>query len=351
MLIVENFDSFKNLTQLSYDIIDNWSKKIKEYFQKKLLQDPKLKNSFTDNPIYILDYVPPFTLNSENLKLKYNDKINDFIKNFSLEIKLDLSKKNKNIRGHFITGYYVNEIILYLDYDELKKISFDEKDSFNYLNFYSILITHKDTLDHEIKHALDYHISNTKAFYTKQNISHFKKKRQNSYNSVKDRDIDYLKLPHEINARFHATLVKLSEQKYYLESWENFLKGFKDIFNGWDLLSDEQKKKIINKIYIIYDNLSKKPKLTLKEILEFIKRIKNKYDVNLEYNEKDHIILVNWDHVNNKLLNIFIKYNKIYKLSFAFKKIDDKWLNKYDNIEETDILKIFYDIDYIYWLK
>lgn len=197
--------------------------------------------------------------------LEYNE-LKDFINDekfgniMIIPIKdRNLSKKrlgDYNERG-MITLYYSDDLLSELrkaKHKLLKESDFKEVDFSD--NAFQILKTHFfDTLLHELQHVYDDYRSDGK--YSKHLTSDFfKNKHTADLLHSKDRlsgeekdfinniNKQYLKFPHEINARFTQAISKID----FTKDWTSVLKSFKYNFHGWDLMSDKYKKKLIRKL-------------------------------------------------------------------------------------------------------
>lgn len=63
---------------------------------------------------------------------------------------------------------------------------------------------------------------------------------------------EYLKLPYEISARFTDTLYKMKIKQF--KSVESFISRFIKLFSGWNLLTEDQQKRIKKRLAIHYVN-------------------------------------------------------------------------------------------------
>jgi hypothetical protein len=132
----------------------------------------------------------------------------------------------------------------------------------NTFNFaHRIVKKYHSTLVHEIQHAVDDYLSNGK--YRDKN--HAKAKDQLYNNQNYD---DYYKLSHEINARYTQTVSDMGYSTGYVDkwgfavspsefNWDNYLKCFQNRFIGWDLITDEQRKRLISRLSQQYSYMTR----------------------------------------------------------------------------------------------
>jgi hypothetical protein len=135
------------------------------------------------------------------------------------------------------------------------------------------------TLLHELQHAYDGFISDGEALKntqddinrkkrrdlaTKINTGEFTPEEEAEYNKSYN---DYLNYTYEINARFAQTIktVRFIETVYgdspregfskKLVDWNRVVKQFKGLFRGWDVASDKMKKRLVGRLYKIYNRV------------------------------------------------------------------------------------------------
>ncbi len=164
------------------------------------------------------------------------------------------------------------DISVHYDYNELKESidsMINEKDKqgrlFSVSDIYAKLYNRfYSTLVHEIQHAYDDYRSGGMAYQTKQYINYLKKYEPQIKDNIIQSQVDdfekykaYLNLPHEIWARFSQTIHELQFYDvdfgthsfiYKMIPMNEVIKRFAYKFNGYRVLSDDMKKKLIRKI-------------------------------------------------------------------------------------------------------
>lgn len=188
-----------------------------------------------------------------------------------------------------------------------KKEKMDDKDL--YFTFWYAFVS---TLEHEIQHVYDDYRSNTKLYRTKQ-FDKYKQKyhlptgaeiKINDPEQINKRHQDYLRLQHEIWARFTQTINNpkfrmtkldfaktkdgIDYLKYEMLPIDEVVKNFKREFVGWNVMSDKIKRTLISRVVQYWhkeqDKLSDKNKESIereikakkdKEVVHELKQIKN----------------------------------------------------------------------------
>lgn len=121
---------------------------------------------------------------------------------------------------------------------------------------------------HELQHAYDAWRSGGKFTHSKETFTHKddKIKGEKSYDSLYK---SYLKLPHEISARFEQAIkdIKFNERdwdnnrKFKITTpWDSIYKSFKLTFNGWEDMTPKIQKNLTRRLsqyYHKYDDLAK----------------------------------------------------------------------------------------------
>ncbi|MFW6219892.1 MAG: hypothetical protein ACOC33_03550 [bacterium] len=198
------------------------------------------------------------------------DDLKEFIENANISITVQ-PKKNDSHKGDYGTypdGKYnprdERDITIYVDYglleerinEKLKERNnnMTQSDLFNIL-FYSLYTT----LIHELQHAYDDYRSGGKALQTKEFKKYIQDKTRDKINSDLESAKKYLNLPHEIWARFTQAVDRISfyEADYEKDKYgfqfkmvplKKLAKDFARKFDGFSILSDKMKRKLINKI-------------------------------------------------------------------------------------------------------
>ncbi len=211
------------------------------------------------------------------------NKIGDMIENINIGIYF-IEKRGKEL-GRFTMkhqGLYIIDLMLTTDtYFKIQKeidsyqgeiIDKDERYSFYRWNVEQF----ESTLVHELIHAYDAYRSKGK-FASQQNNDKYQEIQRKSQNaklksklSVDDIDkltrahTQYLRLPHEINARFNQQVRNVikkginqfdKEFNFTIISFDEFYKKFIDGFIGWDQMTPKIKKNIQKKVYKFYYDL------------------------------------------------------------------------------------------------
>lgn len=120
-------------------------------------------------------------------------------------------------------------------------------------------------LAHELQHAYDYFISSGKMFMRKKTQKYFDIVQ--SYNIKSDSTPEesnkifkkYLRLPHEVNARFTQAFQKIRMFKSngfnakIKKPFETVLSDFKMYYDHWDDLSPTMQRRLIQRLYTMWD--------------------------------------------------------------------------------------------------
>jgi hypothetical protein len=257
----ETYQSVSEIKQLASDILMKTAEKNVENFNNK----------------HVFDYLYGIHL-SEIDTYKYTDLV-DFIKNINIQIYY-VPKENNGIYGNY-SVYNIKskkefnpnasrEINAFYDYQDLK----NDIDSYIKQNngiddkilYIKIFYKFYNTLIHELQHAYDDYRSKTMAFNTKQNKSYRNKydtavntnQNQNELQYDLEKNKAYLNLPHEIWARFTQAVTKTYFSTVDFKSdntitnlmypIDKVVDNFKRNFQGYHLLSDNMKKKLLNKV-------------------------------------------------------------------------------------------------------
>lgn len=181
--------------------------------------------------------------------------LNDFIENSNLAIVF--FKSNPKNRGGFIEDQDDNgqlTIGININYDkfygELSKQRLTSNDE-RQVKINAVNNIFKPIMVHELQHAYDHYRSNGNFKNTKKTHEFIGKYGDNIENWDKDPELlkNYYNLPHEIWARFSQAAYKLDLNK----DINQFYQDFKNSFYKYELLSDEDKKRLGKAIYKYYD--------------------------------------------------------------------------------------------------
>lgn len=209
-------------------------------------------------------------MNYEMINMIYNASdyklLIPFITKFTLNIEITNDMKSNNLRGMFLPDDEENYketgwIFLNFDLPQLKQniqqgyVKFNDKQqAFKH----GLIKTYKEVLVHELQHAYDYY--RTKGKFVNNKLTYDYKKDINKatdmnsitvIDNIFDENIQkkYFNLPHEIWARFTETINQLDLSM----NFNDLLIDFKKKFRKFDIISDEQKKRVIKALYKYYN--------------------------------------------------------------------------------------------------
>lgn len=216
----------------------------------------------------------------------------------------------------------------------------DEKDL--YFTFWYAFVS---TLEHEIQHAYDDYRSSSNIYRAKTYNKYIEKYHLPSGAEIKiddpekisQRHQEYLKLQHEIWARFTQTInsprFRMTKAdfgvtsdgveflKYEMVPLEEVVKNFKREFSGWNIMTDKVKRALINRVVQYWhkeqESLSaknkesinreiqaKKKKETIQELREIVSHIKKINEGKKKKDNGDEIHLPELTMKKKTLLNI-----------------------------------------------
>ena len=128
------------------------------------------------------------------------------------------------------------------------------------------------TLLHELQHAYDAWRSKNK-FVNNTKMGKFRNKQTSNDSDEDDKYNSYLKLQHEVNARFSQALEAITLYDYNfgkdptkafnkrtMRPFDTVLNDFKQSFNGWNVMSPSVQKRLVNRISKMYHEASDKIK-------------------------------------------------------------------------------------------
>lgn len=256
--IIETYQSISEIKNLASDVI----KKIAENNMQRVKDGEKITYLYgiylneIDSSKY--DEIKDF-IDESNIAISINDKWSHNPKG-SYSVIMSKDKHEFNPKSGREIDIYVDKIVEL--YSKINK-KIEENPDYNEQDLYFDLFYEVyDALIHELQHAYDDFRSKNKVYQSKQ----FNKYREKYMQGVEDnidqeakKFVKYLNLPHEIWARFSQAMYRVSFVTWDRErSKEDFLfkmKPIKDVvrefkyeFNGFKLLSDKMKRKLINKV-------------------------------------------------------------------------------------------------------
>lgn len=252
-MIFESFTEFLNETYSSSKELVNLTKDI----LKKVTTETKKENINNNIKGWILDLISDRIYSIDNISMFQNSKfkeLDNFIKKSNLKIFFmndDFWKQHKKLSGNDDTiAFYENSSIY------LRTPNDDHIDSF-LTGKKSLLNYEYDTdLLHELQHAFDDFRS--KNLYNTQkdlNIKELEKVLKNQEKKFKIKDIEYLNLRYEVDARFAEalSLTIFADDNYINPNFDSALSDFK-LFFDLDVLIPSERKRILNlfgKFYIM----------------------------------------------------------------------------------------------------
>lgn len=270
-ILKEDYASIKEIQEFAVDIL---------LFTAKKEVESVIRQSKTEKGFQYMFSTRIIDVYQENPK-KY-PVLADFIINSRIRISFDKSRDN-SVRGSYSasnTGvnynrYKEKEITLYLDNNFFKQMTDaykneDVETADDYDLYSSLWRQVHSTLEHELQHAYDDFRSNTKLYNTKSAIKYSNKYEVPGFEDsegLTDAEKDekyksYLKLQHEIVARFTQTINKLDfvtadfdktpDGVDYLKSvmypLNKVLKNFTLQFHGWPLMTEKVKRTLLRKV-------------------------------------------------------------------------------------------------------
>ena len=272
-LLNEDFQSTKEIRKLSGDII-------------KLLADKNLDNVNQN----LNDKIKFNSVKLSDINPSSYIKLNQFIQNYNLSIELvenitnlykgnyaSFIKERGVTRAGDIELYYHDNLIDSLK-DELKYTN----GKIDNLRLYSIFyFKFANNLMHELQHVYDDYRSLGKALKS-QDVYDTKYNKASSNSKIINlqQAKDYLNLPHEIWARFTQAIDRIYFYSldfndkgvvYEMYPMEKVAKEFKKQFKGFDILTDDMKRRLIKAVIQFWhfeqDDLKKDGKLNENNLL------------------------------------------------------------------------------------
>jgi hypothetical protein len=219
-------------------------------------------------------------------KTKSNySKISDFLRNFKLVVKFSRSLGDDSTLGKFkpysdddgllILKLSPQQIKESLERHVLTKLSGpinEQTIEFMVDNVYKDIITDemRDTIAHELQHAYDSWRSK-RMYVANKTVAKYRADYPDENAPITPQQYkDYLRLPHEINARFTETIknlkliVKNSDGSFDMVPFDKLKKEFEIKFEGFNVIKPKMASSLIKRLYTYY--LSVREKLLKKGI-------------------------------------------------------------------------------------
>lgn len=172
--------------------------------------------------------------------------------------KLTLRIQDKGNKGRANVAFYssdYDEIVFLASADELEKTydelnrKFGDTNDFNGLvDLYTFLPNMKPYLLHELQHWHD-DVKSGSNYRNNKSEANYRKNVKGSPTSQKEFD-QYLKLPHEIIARFTELLPSLRRQD--IQSGQDLIHFFRVFFPGWDKIKQNARRSLLRKAAYYY---------------------------------------------------------------------------------------------------
>lgn len=243
-LIDEDFESQKVIPALAENMFKNF---IKQYVEK----------------VFLLRGKPDrFMVNAfKGLKFKYG-KLNNFVANFMLFLEFD---DKIGVGGHFQhspnSGY--GTIALNVDPNTLYSVflnsyKYGDADNNEIMESMYYALRSDDLISvliHETQHAYDYFISEGKFITDKSSKEFYKDKKDQTPKSDEKKSlmkVKYLRLKHEVNARFTQAINDMpwiihTNDSSRLITPTEYIDEFKGKFAGWDIMTPKIKKYLLRR--------------------------------------------------------------------------------------------------------
>lgn len=250
-MILENVQSHKNLENISITILMWFSEYIANNVNKLDILNI-FSEYFSDVDGKALQY-----LNSTDVDVDFLEKINS--KNLLIKFVNTENDKKDGVKAkiveHIITIYINNTLR-----NKLK----ENINNGNPRENLRLLTTEKvfSNLLHELTHYYDWirgnklkHNSKSETMVKLISSKKFDELKKNNPKLYRELVINYLNLPHEINARFSQAVLDSGissiedEEKLTNKEINFFIDEFISTFYGWDVLEDKYKKRIYSRVY------------------------------------------------------------------------------------------------------
>ena len=352
-LLLENVQSQKDIEQFANDILKHLVEKYKDTLT--YLYDYIVNHILDMNIDILFAYIHNYSNESPvnylvlNNKKKYSKEFVETIqssKDLFIYIRNKEASKYVNTSGQY--NNYSNVITIFVDYVPFKKeldyyidrISDDNKNLteqllepiikegiikliMDYLFLERDIKGIKKVLVHELQHWYD-NIRSSEKNLDNNFIQAMQKYEEGKLD-------DYLKLSHEISARYTETISNID--KYV--SWKEYKYNFINEFNGWHLMSDDIKKRLLKRLYVEY-MADKKVTIDNVDITNIIKNLNDKYnnkfkDLYIHYQHSENLIYItslkteNYSAAHN-LFRDLIKVADTYRKTTA--TFNPEWIKK-----------------------
>lgn len=264
--------------------LDNLSNMILKHIAEQILNKNGhlvYKKTYEDDgATHYQIYSPDFDIYKYTLELDgFPENIKNWIEHQGIRIIMSLREKSS------IKGYYKSPKTIYLCYNSQDSFLKDiwEMQNKKYISFGStvpqeststdiyvkLYFPFHSTLLHELRHAFDDYRSKGNYLNTKRwekykiksdALEPFNPESEQSVKQHSEKHKSYLKLAHEINARFSQALAKVRFDKFD-DNWEHkskkpfneVLKDFKYEFENWRILTPKMQQWITKRLYKYWD--------------------------------------------------------------------------------------------------
>lgn len=230
--LTETVDHQKGFEHLAIKVLDSFATRI-----VKLLPDIAKRHELPLHKIDLESYPAILLQDVNNGKIiKHLPRsLQKFVED-NPTLRFEISERTENTKGYYRRRPSQPEIVLLVDKEALVEFQTSLKSGLNWYNVRDFLFTTYETLIHELVHAYDDWVSN------------------GNYRTFIDFSYEeYLKKQEEVNARFYQVVSKLNPNV----TWKEFRSGFIYSFDGWHLLSEEQRKRLLKRLSRYY--LSQQP--------------------------------------------------------------------------------------------
>lgn len=345
---IKNFEDFLNesltsdndLNIVANIVIDRFVDRYLEYYDRNIgnLDMVYLENGVDIyNSSNFVNFLMPVLLKYD--ELKYSKKISkEFLLclkksnsiRFSFKSKYKSSAKASFDNDNeivFYVPYDINEICIYGDrFESLRKDIIEKPNRTILKQFFTFF---KSSMIHELQHYLDkWRSFNKKGDF----VNHYLDKKTPIFavnHSDEEEHAKYLKLSHEISARYTQTLNDLVSKNSYSD-FDDLFWDFKTNFKGWSLIDDVERTRLIKRLSQYYNSLKKTNKR--QDITNIIKDFSIKNDVMVHIHGEKYLDLYENDILDKEYEDIIpklIKISNIYRYDIVVYKFDDKKFVKY----------------------
>jgi 2'-5' RNA ligase len=262
-LIDESVESQRNLEKITDNIIKELAESCFLYFKEEDPENVVFTRLIDSINTYHIDYTG-VDQNFVTL-FKYTNRISVYFKKDNIKVSNGNSGSFIVDKQSKIEMYYDDKLLKHLEGEFKEENSTLKTKLYRWVSFFNSKFN--SVLLHELQHYYDYIVSKGNAFNRGEKVSNqvsdYVKKENNDINKEFLAELikNYLNLPYEINARFAQAAKKT--QMWTINDWETFKKEvvdfkkvfseFKSKFHGWNVLSDEDKKRITTRLYKLWD--------------------------------------------------------------------------------------------------